>query len=140
MRLKRFFSMLLICMSMISCLCGNAAAVDSANDLPVVQVSNFAITRASAEFSMTIPAKTAYAASNSFSLEAGETVTIKASYTPFSASVDFGLIAPDGLFYSVNVKSGSVDQTFDIDVRGNYTLAIRNNSSSNISVSGYVNY
>lgn len=140
MRLKRFFSMLLICMSMISCLCGNAAAVDSANDLPVVQVSNFAITRASAEFSMTIPAKTAYAASNSFSLEAGETVTIKASYTPFSASVDFGLLNSAGDFRYVNVTDGNIDKTILISERDNYTFAIRNNSSSSISVSGYVNY
>lgn len=140
MRLKRFFSMLLICMSMISCLGGNAAAVSTASDASMVQASAFALTRASGEFSMTIPAKTAYAASNSFSLDDGETVTIKASYAPFSASVDFGLLNSAGDFRYVNVTDGNIDKTILISERDNYTFAIRNNSSSSISVSGYVNY
>lgn len=59
------------------------------------------ITRASGKFSMDIPGNTAKEAESSFPLEVGERVTIKASYSPFSASVDFGLIAPDGLFYYV---------------------------------------
>lgn len=135
MRFKRIFCMLMACMVSVSCLCVSAGAVNAENSAAVLSIE-----RASGQFSMTIPAGTLSVADSSFPPEAGESVTIKASYTPFSAGVDFGLIAPDGLFYSVNVKSGSVDQTFDIDVRGNYTLAIRNNSSSSISVSGYVNY
>lgn len=67
-------------------------------------------------------------------------MTIKASYSPFSASVDFGLIEPDGTFLFVNVTDGSVDQEIEIERRGQYTLAIRNNSSKEISVSGFVNY
>lgn len=79
-------------------------------------------------------------ANSSFPLEVGETVTIKASYTPFSASVDFGLIAPDGYFYYINVSDGSFDETIEVDQRGNYTLAIRNNSGDAVSVTGFVNY
>ena len=119
----------------VSCLCISAGAVGAKNSATVL-----AIERASGKFSMDIPAGTLSVADSSFPMEAGESVTIKASYTPFSASVDFGVIAPDGLFYSVNVTGGSVDQTFDIDERGDYTLAIRNNSTSTISISGYVNY
>ena len=73
-------------------------------------------------------------------IEAGETVTIKATYTPFSASVDFGLIAPDGYFYYLNSDDGSFDETIKVDERGNYTFAVQNNSSKAVSVSGYVNY
>ena len=70
----------------------------------------------------------------------GKVVTIKATYSPFSASVDFGLIAPDNLFYGLNTKSGSFDEAIEVTQRGNYVLAVRNNSSQIIHVSGHVNY
>lgn len=89
---------------------------------------------------MDIAADTMVKANSSFPLEVGEVVTIKASYSPFSASVDFGVIAPDGFFYYVNVKDGSIDQGIEVEQPGHYTLAVRNNSSNRISVSGYVNY
>ena len=89
---------------------------------------------------MDTPEKPGVKASTSFPLEAGETVTIKASYSPFSANVDLGVIVPDGLYDSVNVTGGSVDQAIEVNQRGSYTLAVRNNSSDAISVSGYVNY
>ena len=73
-------------------------------------------------------------------MDVGETVTIDATYSPRSASVDFGLIAPDGLFYPVRGQNGSINKTIEIVERGNYTFAIRNNSNVNISVSGYVKY
>ena len=61
-------------------------------------------------------------------MAAGETVTIKASYSPFDASVDFGLVAPDGKYYCVNITDGSIDQTIVVNESGDYTLRIRNNS------------
>ena len=67
-------------------------------------------------------------------------MTIEANYSPWSASVDFGLIAPDGLFYPVRGQNGSINKTIEIVERGNYIFAIRNNSSVEISVSGYVKY
>ena len=91
-------------------------------------------------FTMSIPAQTKALANNSFPLAAGETVTIKASYSPFSASVDFGLIAPDGTFYYFNITNGSIDKTIQVDESGNYTLQIRNNANYAIDVSGFVNY
>lgn len=43
-------------------------------------------------------------------------------------------------FHYFNVKNGSIDKTIRIETRGNYKLAIRNNSGNVISVSGYVKY
>ncbi len=132
---KKIIAMVLTFATVISCLCVNAGAVQNGNE-----VAEPIVVRATGKFSMEVPGETAVQASTSFPLEAGETVVIKATYSPFFANVDFGLIAPDGLFYSVNVTDGSVDQAIEIVERGNYTLAVRNNSSTTISVSGYVNY
>ena len=89
---------------------------------------------------MAIPAKTKLSASTSFPLAAGETVTIKASYSPFSASVDFGLIAPNGMYYYFNVTNGSIDKTIQVPENGDYTLQIRNNADIEVEVAGFVNY
>ena len=98
-------------------------------------------TRATASFDVDISAGSLAGMRDTvFPLEAGETVTINASYSPISASMDFGLIAPDGYFYYVNVKSGKIDKTIRVDERGNYMFAVRNNSSSTVSVVGFVNY
>jgi len=75
-----------------------------------------------------------------YSLEAGETVTINCSYTPMNASVDFGLITPDGHFRHANRTNGSINKEIKIYTRGKYRLAIRNNSNKTVSVFGYVNY
>lgn len=96
--------------------------------------------RASGKFEMDVPGNTLVRAKTSFPLEAGEQVTIKASYSPFDADVDFGLITADGIFHFLSVDNGSFDQTIIVSKRGNYTFAVRNNSSEEISVSGYVNY
>lgn len=98
------------------------------------------VVRASGKFNMEVPGNTAVKADRSFPLEVGEIVTIKATYSPFSASVDFGLIAPDGLFYGLNTTNGSFDETIEVNQRGYYILTVRNNSKYTIDVSGYVNY
>lgn len=134
MQVKKVFSLLLVltvCMSSFSI---TAIAVGVNPKVEAVDV------RATGRFNMDVPGGTIVKANSSFPLEAGETVTIKASYTPFSASVDFGLIAPDGYFYYINVSDGTFDETIKVDERGNYTFAVINNSSETISVSGYVNY
>ncbi len=135
MRRKKLFCAALACVLAISCLCTGAGAAERA--APETEVD---IARASGKFSMDIPGNTAKETESSFPLEVGECVTIKASYSPFSASVDFGLIAPDGLFYYVNVSNGSIDQAIEVTQRGNYTLAVRNNSSEAVYVTGIVNY
>lgn len=132
---RKVFCLLLVCAVLSSCLAANAKAADSEG-----QESVFFITRASGSFKVDIPEKSFFTADTSFSLEAGETVTIKASYTPFTASVDVGLIDSDEVFHFITVTNGSVDQTIEIEERGNYTFAIRNNSSRAVCVSGYINY
>lgn len=136
MRLKKLICPIVALFLLVSCFAGTAGA--SEVQQPVQNV--VAVARATGRFTVDVPAKQIYKASSSFPLEAGETVTIKASYSPFSADVDFGLIAPNGRFYYVSVDDGSVDQTIEITQRGEYVFAVRNNSSYSISVSGYVNY
>lgn len=136
MKPKKIFCQLLVLVTLISCLGVNALATEA---MPNENVS-LAILRATGKFDMEVPGNTAVKASSSFPLEVGEVVTIKATYSPFSASVDFGLIAPDGLFYGLNTKTGSFDEAIEVNQRGYYTLAVRNNSDVDISVSGFVKY
>lgn len=95
---------------------------------------------ATGSFSMTIQPNSRAAADSSFPLDAGETVTIRAYYTPASASVDFGVVSSDGTFYYFNSTDGNMNKTMRISVSGYYTLQIRNNSNSPVQVSGFVNY
>ncbi len=60
--------------------------------------------------------------------------------SPFSASLDVGLIAPDGNFYYFSVNDGIIDETIQVNESGNYTFQIRNNSGTEVKVSGFVNY
>lgn len=135
MRVKQVFSAVLTLIIMVGCVGMNVAASDNSN----YKWETY-IVYATGRFNMDIPANTTVKADSSFPLEAGEVVTIKASYSPFSASVDFGLIAPDGYFYSLNTNNGSFDESIEVNQRGYYTLAIRNNLSKTVNVSGYVNY
>ncbi len=136
MQIKRRLSMVLCCMLLVSMI---SLPVNAAE----IQATTQAITlspRATGSFNWTIPAKTKAQGDIVFPLAAGETVTIKASYSPFSASVDFGVIAPDGGYYGFNITSGSIDKTIRVSESGDYILQIRNNSSTEIEVSGFVNY
>lgn len=131
---KKRFSLLLVLVVCVSSFSMTAMAVE-----PELQGEE-SVLRATGRFSMDVPGGVIAKANDSFPLEAGEKVTIKATYTPFSASVDIGLIAPDGYFHYINVDDGIFDETIEVDKRGNYIFAVMNNSSETISVSGYVNY
>ncbi len=133
--------MVLVCMNMICSLSINAEAIDS----PIVTEEQVTAavdssTRASGSFNMEIKAYGKGTGETVLPMEAGETVRIYATYSPDSASVDFGIIDPDGIFHYINVTDGSIDKTILIEERGNYTLAIRNNSGQDIQVSGFVKY
>lgn len=127
--------MVLTLVALVSCFGVSAVATEVA---PYNE--DFLTVRASGKFDMEVPGNSAVKADSSFPLEVGEVVTIKATYSPFSASVDFGVIAPDGLFYGLNTTTGSFDKAIKVNQRGHYYFAVRNNSSETISVSGYVNY
>lgn len=135
MKLKKYFCMVSILVLIVSCFSVDAMATEmpsGADNMPVVQ--------ATGKFDIEVPAMSAVKAGSSFPLEVGEVVTIKATYSPFSANVDFGVIAPDGLFYGLNATNGVFDKSIKVTQRGNYYFAVRNNSSVTISASGYVNY
>ncbi len=74
------------------------------------------------------------------SLQADDMVTFNCSYSPSPASVDFGVIASSGKFYSINVKGGSINQAIRISQAGSYAVAVRNNSSQTVRVVGFVEY
>lgn len=134
MKGKKVLCVAFACMLLISGFAPRAEAVSAGLD--AVEI----VERSSGQFRMRVSANMLSLADSDFFLEAEETVSTRASYSPKSASVDFGLIAPDGLFYSSNTENGSISMTFSIGQRGYYTLAVRNNSSNEISVSGYVSY
>lgn len=136
MEMKRCLLTLLACAVLTSGLGVYAGAVGPEEDTG----AGISIQRSSKRFSLDVSADTLAKAGQSFALEQGETITINASYSPSSASVDFGYLDPDGLFHYVTATGGSVNYTFEVEERGSYTLAIRNNSSRTVSVSGYVNY
>lgn len=135
MRLKKFLYMVFCCVIAISCFGLNVKAIST--EINTVYSS---IERASGRFSMDIPGNTIAVTDSDFPLEVGETVTINAAYSPRSASVDFGLIAPDGLFYPFRAENGSFNKTIEVDQRGYYHLAVRNNSGNAVVVSGFVTY
>ena len=62
------------------------------------------------------------------------------TYTPRDASVKFGYIGPDGLFYYLRGSNGTIDKGIRVGLRGTYTLAIKNESDVTVSVWGTVNY
>ena len=138
MGMKKSICLLAACIVTVGCLSVPVNAVSGEESATEI----FGITerRATGHFDFEIPANTLMRASSDFPMEYRETVTITASYSPASASVDFGLIDSDGVFYPVRGSNGSINQTIRIDLRGTYTFAVRNNSSYKVSVSGFVNY
>ena len=95
---------------------------------------------ATGNFSLDIPAGEIIGANSTIPLDDGDTFVVQAAFTTPSASMDFGIVAPNGQFYYVNVTGGIADIAIDITRRGNYKFAICNNSSSPVTVSGYINY
>ena len=98
------------------------------------------IYRASGRVDYRIAAKSIIYLGNDFYLDNNEVISYDCTYTPKSASIDFGYIAPDGLFYSINCTSGSINKSIKVNQIGQYTLAIRNNASYAVTVTGTVRY
>lgn len=140
MQIRRMICASFVCVLAVGTLTIPASAKETVSIYPKKFTINQAIPVATNSFSMSIPANTKSLANSSFSLMAGETVTIKASYAPFDASVDFGLVDSDGVFHYINITIGSIDETIQINRSGKYTLQVRNNSDGEVKVSGFVNY
>lgn len=69
-----------------------------------------------------------------------DTIKYDCTYTPKSASLDFGYIDSDNIFHYLNYTSGSINQSFKFSRTGQFTLAIRNNESYAVTVTGTVRY
>lgn len=104
------------------------------------QIDSLIESRATETYNIRISANTLSKASSSFSMSAGETITINATYTPSTAKLDVGLIYSDGSFHYFTVTGGQISKTIEMTEAGTYTLAIRNNASYKVGVSGSVNY
>lgn len=131
MRMKRITCTFLCCVLLIGSILAPVNAAGTEDAITPLAVGSF---------NMTIQPNSSTGSDSSLRLEAGETVTIRAYYTPTSASVDFGVVASDGTFYYFNSTDGNMNKTMRISVSGYYTLRIRNNSNSPVQVSGFVNY
>ena len=147
---KKFTALVLICVLTVGCFSPTAEASGSPGNhviyvedmeceqlrTPYTSIAPYAF----GTINDTIGANSFAIVRESLYMEADETVTINCSYSPASTSVDFGLLDSNNVFHYVNVTNGSVNQTIRISSRGYYSVAIRNNSSRSISVTGYVNY
>lgn len=155
MELKKFLCALLACVVVASCLFPPARAAEDSDekmvwlddlrweqiDLSTVEhMEDGVMPRAKVPADGIYSAYSIYALGQPISLQANDFVTFNCSYSPSSASMDFGVIAPNGRFYYVNVKEGSINQAIRISQAGSYSVAIRNNSSQAVRVVGFVNY
>lgn len=94
--------------------------------------------RSTGHFSFSVKAQGTYYIANVLSLEADDTVRINATYSPTSASIYIGLVDENGKFHYAHATNGQIDITIEIEKRGDYRLAVVNNSANAVSVSGYV--
>lgn len=140
MCLKRWLCMAVACVLFFGCINVPVEATEVEPATSESDVSMILNTRATGSFNMIIPANKTLSANSSFPLSAEETVTIKASFNPFSANLDVGLIAPDGNFYYFKVTDGIIDKTIQVSMSGDYTLQIRNNSGFEVELTGFVRY
>ena len=155
MHLKKLIQIILLCIMVTGCLCVTA----SAKEVPIgqilriedmkceqIDVSSLDVWEEDNGLCRSNSIRTSVAAyshvvsNEKFFLAERGIITINCSYSPSSASMDFGVIAPDGYFYFLNVGGGSINRSIRVSQSGDYLLAIRNNSSQVVSVVGFVDY
>ncbi|MCI9288485.1 MAG: hypothetical protein HFF23_03195 [Oscillospiraceae bacterium] len=155
MKMKRLMCALLACSSILGGIISAAQAVEAPNET-VVRLEDLTWERidlstvehcaagpmplATGQIDQSISGKTIIYVTNLIDFNADDTVSFNCSYSPSSASMDFGVIASSGQFYYINVKGGSISQAIRINQAGNYAVAIRNNSSQTVRVVGFVDY
>lgn len=117
-----------------------AGAANYASITETTALSETYTARAAGSFDITVSAGKILVIGDSISLEQGDTVTFDCTYSPKSADIDIGLIASNGAFYHASGSSGSINKSIRISKRGSYSVAVRNNSSSSVTVTGIINY
>lgn len=155
MSLKKSLQITLMCAIAIGCLCVTANAQDvehkqilNLEEMECEQVETLCVSAlkkntmvCSTNYINATVAGYAHSVSNQkvYLVDRG-IISINCSYSPSAASVGFGVIAPDGYFYFLNVEGGNINRSIRVNQNGSYAVAIRNNSSDTIYVAGFVNY
>ena len=96
--------------------------------------------RATRYFSMGVKANGRSIVNEELSVDVGETIRINATYSPANAEIQIGLVDEDGQFRYVRVTGGDVNITIQISEQGYYRLAVKNNSTNVVNISGYIYY
>lgn len=135
MRFKRTIVTLLSCALLFSCSFIPASAAELKNP-----VNHSIVLRVSGRLDHSLAANGITPITQPFSLDADDIIKYDCTYTPKSASLDFGYFAPDGLFYYLNSTTGSINKSIKVSRAGQYTLAIRNNENYAVTVTGTVKY
>ncbi|MCI9551882.1 MAG: hypothetical protein HFF25_10115 [Oscillospiraceae bacterium] len=128
MKMKRLMCALLACSSILGGIISAAQAVEAPNET-VVRLEDLTWERidlstvehcaagpmplATGQIDQSISGKTIIYVTNLIDFNADDTVSFNCSYSPSSASMDFGVIASSGQFYYINVKGGSISQGRD---------------------------
>lgn len=141
-QMRKIMCMAMVCLFAFGTFCVSAGATGAMAVPPPAEFQQepSVSVLASGSFNMSVAPYGKSEADKTFPLEAGETVSISAVYSPDDASMDFGLVDPDGVFHYFNVTDGSIDKTIQVNENGNYTFAVRNNSGETVKVSGFVKY
>lgn len=130
---KRLRALLLTCILILSCAVVPVGAVESSAGKEV-------IARTTGQLNHTISANTLAFVSDRISLDKDESIRYNCTYTSKSASVDFGYVDANNAFYYLNCTSGSIYKSLKIRESGEYRIAIRNNASYDITVTGNIRY
>lgn len=133
MKLKRLGSVLLACLVVFSFAAAPAQAAEAPDSSSVVM-------RATGRLNHTIPKNSVMPIGTEFYLEKGDKITFDCTYTPKSASVDFGYIDSDYAFHYLDCASGSIYEAISVPKSGQYILAIRNNEDYAVTVKGTIKY
>lgn len=131
--MKRLWSVLLVCVFALCCITIPVSAAEIPDASPV-------ISRVSGRIEYSIPANHIAYLTEEVSLDKGETIIYDCTYTPRYSSVDFGYVDSNNVFHYLNCTNGIIDNTIELAQRGQYRLAIRNNASYIVTVSGTVKY
>ena len=133
MKFKRLILVPLFCLLLL----GSSFVPTMATD---ISSNSTVILRASGRLDHSFSANSITPLGQQFSLDMDEIVAFNCTYTPKSASVDFGIIDSDGIFYYLTSTSGSINSSIRIESSDQYILAIRNNASYAVTVTGTVRY
>lgn len=144
MKLKKVCSFLLICAIMAGYLNTSAKAYSSdilyLEDVMYENLGESFVTRASGTLNAEIAPNSIITINESFTMSANGTIKYNCTYTPKTASLDFGIVDSNNHFHYLNVTTGSINKTIRVSQGDTYTLAIRNNSDQTVTVTGTVNY